>query len=157
MVEPQGLVHGALHVSFQRFARPAGGWITDVPRSLGTLPVPACGENFLLPIGDGEVFWIGLSLSPGAAPAAVRIVAERHDGVLLRSGDFFTPPSRWFAGFPDRHGLAVLDATLAWLTICHEATARIELAGWKTFADRTGTAAPKALDPSAAYGSWRLP
>lgn len=146
-----------LHVSFQRFAWPAGGWIAEVPGSLGALPVAACGADFLLPVGDGEAFWIGLSLSPGAAPAPVGITVERHDGTILQSGTLLVPPARWFAGFPDRNGIAVLDVAIAWLTVHCEAVARIELAGWEAFAERTGAAAPEALNPSAAYGSWRLP
>lgn len=39
----------------------------------------------------------------------------------------------------------------------YAAAARIKPPGREAFAERTGTAAPKALNPAAAYGSWRLP
>ena len=158
---PRGLACGPLQVSFQRFARPIGGRIAGVPRSLGALPLATYGDGFLLPVGPDEAFWIGLSMPFGTVPdrlrpAALQVVARGHDGTVRRSGALPVASTRVFTGFPDQDGVSVLDAAIAVLVLDEGATARIELVGPAAFTAHTGIAAPP-LDPAAGYGGWRLP
>ena len=155
-LQPQGLAAGPLHVSFQRFVRPASGRVAAAPSSLGALPVAACGAAFLLPVAAGEAFWIGLSVTPGAA-VRLLITAERRDGTSMPLAPVLVPPSRGVAGVPAGPQFAVFDAELAALILHGSTAARIEIADPATFAARTGVAAPAPPDPAAAYGGWRLP
>lgn len=153
---PEGLIEGALRVSFQRYVRPASGRVASVPASLGALPVAASDATFLLPISGQEAFWIGLSVI-GGVRARLLLTAEWRDGRTIRFPSVLVPPARVVAGVGDGHGYAVFDATLASLSL-HAATARrVEVVGATEYAARTGGDPPDSPDPGFAYGGWRLP
>lgn len=143
------LLPPGLHLSFQRYAAPPGGHAPErVPASLGLLPVGEADGELLLPLAEGEAFWIGLE-----AAWPVRLVLAVDGGRLALE--------RLVAG-ADRiagvEGLAFSRAGVGSLRLAtDEAEATLRLVDYGEFTARTGRAAPAPLDPRAGYGGWRLP
>jgi hypothetical protein len=165
-----GLRYGPLLVSFQRFARSAGGVVAEAPRSLGALPVAAAEGRFLLPAAPAEGFWIGAILAPAAdLPMAELIAWPRANGPrygVPRRGDprhlasLWRPQTAIIAGMirPDgrfdifsRESLAALDVRI------DGAAAQVAPVDPADYAAITGEPLLSPLDPSAGYGGWRLP
>lgn len=167
-----------LRVSFQRFAPPSGGVVDDVPRSLGALPVGAAGDGtLLLPVGEGEAFWIGLSTEAPGTRAEVAVAATLADGSVRAE-----PPVRvvgasripGMARADGRHDVFSRTATASSAGCrvlalrcrigrrggrvpARPAAVTVRLVDAASFAAETGCAPPGPLDPEAAYGGWRLP
>src|SRR5439155_18060967 len=71
-------------VSFQRFQLPTTGRVREAPISLGAIePAGTAAKGFLLPLYDGEAFWIGLDMERGSPPLAFSFAAELSDGSSL--------------------------------------------------------------------------
>lgn len=101
-----GLIYGALTVSFQRFAAPANGIVEGVPRSLGQLPLAReRADRFVVPIGDGEAVWIGLSV-PAGLSRRVAVVAQLVNGLTRQvcGPEAEVAPVRHLAGISDGEG-----------------------------------------------------
>jgi len=169
-----GLALGKLvTLSFQRFATPDPGIIDAAPPSLGALPVALGGPGIaLVPLADGEAFWIGLS---AGAPGTV--VSLRARG---RNGDWheaFPDASIGLAGVPRIAGLGRPDGRFdvlhrargpgdeaGFASLCITAAAgraaevaTLQLLGPAAFVEATGAPAPPPLDPGAGYDGWRAP
>ncbi len=154
---PEGLRFRSLLVSFQRFRRPPGDAIRAVPTSLGALPVAPDrqGAGFLLPLGDEEAFWLGIldSKAPIEIEATLRDGSVRH--VAQASGTHAA-----VAGIPTPEGdyrVLARSNVSALRVIAGGVAAGIELLAPADYSRRSGAPAPEPLDPSAAYGGWRLP
>lgn len=83
-IEPYrlGLADLAL-LSFQRFQNPDGGVIEKAPSSLGALPIgPGEAGEVLLPVTDGEAFWVGLTAIPPDG-VSFAIAAHSADGHIV--------------------------------------------------------------------------
>jgi hypothetical protein len=96
-------VTAALTVSFQRYPYPPSGWVEALPRSRGALPLAAPGPGrLLLPVPDGEAFWVGLLATPQGPPSLVAVAASLASGerVDLATGAAPAPD-------PGRDGFAV--------------------------------------------------
>ena len=71
-------------MSFQRFARPENGVVAQVPTSLGALPVGlGAAKDLMIPVADGEAFWIGLSVADPSAQIELAVAVELSDGTIL--------------------------------------------------------------------------
>lgn len=146
-----------LHLSFQRHASPPGlQAAARPPPSLGLLPLgrdPRGG--FLLPLAEGEAFWIGLD--PGEGPPL-----RLEWSVALAAGGREAQPARSVAG-PDRilafgGGRTLARALVDRLDLAVSgATASLRLVDYATFTAASGQPAPAPLDPRAGYKGWRLP
>jgi hypothetical protein len=76
---PPGLL-----LSFQRFMRPASGWVMRAPSSLGALPVAiADSHELLLPVATDEAFWIGLEVARPALRIGVAVVVVTTEGQMV--------------------------------------------------------------------------
>ena len=169
-----------MRVSFQRFEAPAGGLIAQAPSSLGALPVGQTDrDEWLLPLADGEAFWIGLNAEP-AAELAVRADAQRDGALDALSG------GRWDASAPQLMRVAAFlvvagirradgqlwpfarrpqtDAAPACHAVAlvvrnehHEGTVEVRLVDYAEFSARTGRPPPAPLDPDAGYKGYLLP
>lgn len=143
------LLAPGLHLSFQRYVAPPGGQAPErLPASLGLLPVGEADGDLLLPLAEGEAFWIGLE---AASPARLALAVDGGQLAL----------DRLVAG-PDRilgvEGLAFSRGQVGRLRLAtEEAVATLRLVDYGEFTARTGRAAPAPLDPRAGYGGWRLP
>ena len=188
MITPGGLmIPPALHVSFQRYARPPENVITKAPSSLGALPVGiAQSGNLVLPLAPDEAFWIGLEVtqadahmhlavrfqSPGepaldalsgetSSDARARRVAvpphQRIDGIALAASGF-----RSFARtvHAREDGATALLELVTTHGVDHEARShptRVVIVDYLTFETMTGRTRPAPLDPGAKYQGWLLP
>lgn len=171
-------VDGGLTLSFQRFALPAGGVIGRLPPSLGALPVGAAADGTLvLPVADGEAFWIGASTDRPKARAEVFVSAHLSDGTRREAPMVVAAPAARLAGLPREDGgfdALARTATPAGpgcdaLTVRYRIRQRgrrwsdraealaVRLLDPAAFAVATGEAPPGPLDPGAGYGGWRLP
>lgn len=158
----EGLRRGALLISFQRFARPAEEPPTAAPPpSLGALPVARSGADFLLPVPDGEAFWIGIMSSVARDLDAVVLEAVGADGRTRLPSERPTPELAVVGGIPlaggrwaplDRGSLAALE-----LSVGGQGSAIVRLADPASWAAATGQPPPAPLDPDGGYGGWRLP
>ena len=154
-----GLQREGLLVSFQRYARPTAGFVTDVPRSLGALPVAAAPKDFLLPLYLEEAVWIGVMVrQPGLLPLKLGLVGPNGRRIALASitrvgnaviagidrgdGSFTSLYRRSAARFLVRAGLATT------------AIIPVEPA---CYAEATGEPQPAPLDRAAGFGGYRLP
>jgi hypothetical protein len=151
---PDGLTIGARSISFQRFVRPADGTVAGAPASLGALPVAASAGDFLVPVGDGEAFWIGL-MGPGGIALEAVLPGERR-ALTPRSR---APELAVVAGLPRPDGrFDVLGAGLLAVQVSFGGrTAQVRLTPPDAYQAATGEPAPEPLDPSSGYGGWRLP
>ena len=182
---PGGLVIvPGLHVSFQRYARPAGDEVgASAPPSLGALPLALATSGVLaLPVAPDEAFWIGLDMTrPGAsAEVGLRFESPAQPAVDALSGApwneerpvFRTiPPDTSIDGialatggfrcFTRTRTAAEDDATgvldLVTRSVDARRTTRIALVAYGAFETITGRPRPAPLDPAAQYGGWRLP
>jgi hypothetical protein len=70
-----------LTLSFQRFVRPPHGLVESAPASLGALPV-AIGPagSLLLPVAEGEAFWVGLGLTGRSLVLQLALAVEVTGG-----------------------------------------------------------------------------
>jgi hypothetical protein len=138
----------------------------------------------LLPLAEGECFWIGLSFS-GAPPVAVSVALEREDGELIDvlTGAPWNTSGATLAQVPGtsvidgiRRADGGFDPLLRDDGIGRRPRSRrlhfgihrvgdrsaaqpvmLELVDYSTFAARTGRPAPEPLDPDAGYKGWLLP
>jgi hypothetical protein len=176
----EGLRLGPLSVSFQRFEAPAGGSIQQAPSSLGALPV---GENdrgeWLLPVADGEAFWIGVNAEP-AAELALRVDTQRDGALDALSGkewDVAAPQVMRVTAFVVIAGIhrgdgllwafarrPKSDAALASRAVSfvvrndhHQGLIEVRLIDYPGFAAQTGRPPPAPLDPDAGYKGVLLP
>ena len=106
-----GLQCGPLQISFQRYAAPESGTLSCLPNSLGQLPLGREGEDrFLLPVGDEEGVWIGLSVLSGL-PWRVTVAARLSNGrkEWICGPEAEVAPMLHLAGIPvdDGHWLAL--------------------------------------------------
>jgi hypothetical protein len=167
-----------LVLSFQRFALPATGVIDRLPPSLGALPAGVAQDGTLmLPVADGEAFWIGASTDGPDGQAEVMVSSVLSDGRTRVAPTLRAAPSARLAGLP--RGDGGYDAFTRTATTsgpgCDALTFRcrirqrgrpwparftrlvVRLAGPDAFAAATGVPPPGPLDPGAGYGGWRLP
>lgn len=146
-----------LHLSFQRYACPPGTRTgARPPPSLGLLPLGNDGGGgFVLPLAEGEAFWIGLDANGGPA---VRL----EWAVVLRTGGIDIQPALWVAG-PQRiagfgEGQPLARTLVDQLVLgAPGASATLRLVDPVEFTAASGRPAPAPLDPRAGYGGWRLP
>jgi hypothetical protein len=171
------LIRPGLRLSFQRFPLPGSGMIDEAPASLGALPVcRAADGSLLLPLADGEAFWIGLSTDPPGMEAEVSVSALLSDGTAVEEGPIPVAPIARLAGMrraDGRYGAFARAATaahpgcvsLAFRCRFRRGAGRrgaraaeltLLLVDGQTFAAAAGRA-PPPLDPAAGYGGWRLP
>jgi hypothetical protein len=176
-------VTGDLAVSFQRYPFPEAGRLDALPTSLGALPVcPAGPGRILLPSPAGEAFWLGFLPEPGAAPAAVGILAftGADDWIDAVSGRAAAPaaPDTWFQAPPRRQLEGIHRPDGGWWALARTAPAagapacsrlqlcirrgpalvslEVRLVDEQEFESACGTSVPP-LNPGSAYGGWRLP
>lgn len=142
-----------LHLSFQRHAAPADGGVQEpVPRSLGLLPLaPSPDGGLLLPLAEGEAFWIGLE---AGAALRLELVVVAKDGSRERLAREVAGPGR-IAGFAGRAFTSAAVESVQFAT--DAAAASVRVVSYAQFTAATGRAAPPALDPRAGFGGWRLP
>jgi hypothetical protein len=174
-----GLQLGPLSISFQRFQRPPDGIVLQIPPSLGALPAGQDGGGeWLLPVADGEAFWIGvnaeratelavkadrqkgealdaLSGRPWAAQTAQTVAVEQFVVIAgLRHRDALWAFARTAADptAPTCRAISFFerDASLSQLAI-------VRLVDYADFAERTGLAPPAPIDANAGYKGYRLP
>jgi hypothetical protein len=149
-----GLRASSLLVSFQRYVRPASGVVTRAPGSLGALPVAAAASEFLLPLADGEAFWIGV-MSPALDLKAVRleaVLSDRRQSLELRR----TAPDLAVAAGVERPdgSFDVLDRSV--LAVAVDG-ALVRVVDPPTYQTLSGETPPGPLDPSGGFGGWQLP
>lgn len=99
-----------LILTFQRFRYPPTGLVERPPASLGALPIGRSASGaWLLPLADGECFWIGMSESRAVAPSMLAVMAELGDATRLDAvsgqpwdershGELALPGALWLAG-----------------------------------------------------------
>jgi hypothetical protein len=172
-----------LAVSFQRFQQLANGFIRDVPASLGALPVgrSSSGE-LLLPVADGESFWIGLSsenrnsIQVGAEVDVIGIgPTDALSGRRWREDDARSvevAPRSVIVGIRRPDGSSWAFSRSATQPAPGSRSVRIVLFGddnetvssvgvalvdYAMFGRLTATLPPVPLDPEAGYKGWRLP
>jgi hypothetical protein len=156
----EGLRLGEALVSFQRFPLPLSATVDHAPPSYGALPVAPAPSGFLLPLAQGEAFWIGILMSSDTRPASVVVRARRQDGqwidvagtkessITVVTGEM--QPDMTFKVFS-------LQSTSAISVECEGCCTRIDLTDPLTFSAITGQPGPEPLDSTSAYGGWRLP
>jgi hypothetical protein len=149
-----GLSASSLLVSFQRYVRPESGVVARAPGSLGALPVAAAAGEFLVPLADGEAFWIGVT-SPALDLQAVRLEAvltDRRQPLPLRR----TAPDLAVAIGLERPdgGFDVLGPSLVAVAVDD---ALVRVVDPATYQALSGETPPEPLDPACGYGGWRLP
>jgi hypothetical protein len=174
-----GLQLGPVSVSFQRFHRPPGGIISQAPPSLGALPAGQDGGGeWLLPVADGEAFWIGLNVERAAA-LAVKADMQQGEALDAFSGRPWAPETAQtmvVERFVVVAGLRRGDTLWAFARSADAATApacraisffqrdaglselaAVRLVDYADFAERTGLAPPAPIDSEAGYKGHRLP
>jgi len=152
-----GLHLDGLRISFQRFALGADQRLHRAPASLGALPVAKADDVFLIPLAEDEGFWLGLE-SEHTNPIALEI--RDHDG------SWVTVASRDLTAFSLVQGLTLPDGSVRPFSLHWPTRLRIRVGSHVAHVDpcdrvsytsRTGEPAPPPLDPSSAFGGWRLP
>jgi hypothetical protein len=187
-IVPGGLsLPPGLHVSFQRYARPARDVIAKAPSSLGALPLAlALGTTEVaVPVAPDEAFWIGLEMKqPGVrAEVAVRYQSQVEPAVDALSGTPWSEQHPTWLKVPTYQSIegialsiggfrpfararpaqeddatAVLDLmTRADGMPGGSATTRVVLVDYSRFETTTGRQRPTPLDPDAQYQGWLLP
>jgi hypothetical protein len=157
---PEGLRLGALLVSFQRFARPVGDVVGRAPSSLGALPVAPGPSGFLLPLADDEAFWIGVIVPADPNPGALVLEVVFENGRTAPVTRLEKPGTVFIAGIGRSDGRfeAFCRPCIAGLYVSlGDHRTRVCLTEPTTYAEMSGCPRPEPLDPSAAYGGWRLP
>jgi hypothetical protein len=169
-----------LSVSFQRFEAPADGLIERAPSSLGALPVGETDRGeWLLPVADGEAFWIGVNAEP-AAELALRVDTQREgtlDALSGRRWDGSVPDVMPIAGFIVVAGIRRADGrswafarrpkddaapacravALSVRNEHHHGLVEVQLIDYPGFAARTGRSPPAPINPDAGYKGYLLP
>lgn len=156
----EGFRCGDLLFSFQRYAMPESGAVREIPRSCGILPLAATANGFLLPVRIGEAFWIGVTAAPDAYENAVFLRALTNDGKWRYPEALLRGSLRVFLGISNSDGSYTpfgRPKFLAVVVIIGNVDVRIDLSDPTAFTQASGQPAPGALDPSSAYGGWRLP
>jgi hypothetical protein len=156
----EGLRLGKAIVSFQRFPLPLSATVEHAPPSYGALPVAPAPSGFLLPLAQGEAFWIGILMSSDTRPASVvgagapaRRTMDRcrgHERVLDSVVTGEMQPDMTFKVFS-------LQSTSAISVEFEGCCTRIDLTDPMTFSAITGQPGPEPLDSASAYGGWLLP
>lgn len=169
-----------MSVSFQRFAAPAGGLIQQTPSSLGALPVGETdGGEWLLPVADGEAFWMGVNAEP-AADLALRVETHRDGALDALSGRRWGEPEPQVmhvtafvvvAGIHRSDGLLWVfarrprgDAAPACRSVAlvvrnehHQGLVEVRLVDYPSFAAQTGRPPPAPINPDTGYKGYLLP
>jgi hypothetical protein len=149
-------------VSFQRYARPVRDRILTTPSSLGALPVRPWEGTFLLPVGQNEAFWIGVTPSETTGFGKIELRGahvgngvERLPTHAMGSETRGAVASGWAQSDGSVEVFCVDTITCIFLSV-RAHTAEVLLVDPKTFAARTGLE-PPPLDCTAGYAGWRLP
>jgi hypothetical protein len=153
--------------------------VGDAPPSLGALPVGQDGHGeWLLPLADGEAFWIGIN-AERATELAVKVEGpqgDAFDALAGRPWDLQTAQTVVVDPFVVVAGLRRGDALWAFARTAADPAAPacraisffvrnaslpepaiVRVVDYADFAGRTGLAPPAPLDPDAGYKGYRLP
>jgi hypothetical protein len=174
-----------IEVSFQRYIKPETETMFDVPPSLGALAVAEIGRNtFLLPLHDGEAFWISADRQqlPAWSFSMTVVLADDTTYDLLSSrpaaktggSEWWVPPIRMIAGLAADDGSirplfrssdpasGAVRRLLVQSNGADRASHQATVAEFHTvdpfeFSTRTGLPAHDPPDPTHAYQGYRLP
>lgn len=180
MTSAAGLRFGStLLASFQRFQRPANAILTGIPTSLGALPIGSSSEDFLLPVGDDEGFWIGLQCE-GPMRIGLKVYTADTCVADALSGNPWSDERAYRLNVAPFGAIAgIFRSARSWWTLARSAappcpasrclrivifdtadriatSALVHLISPKQFQDVTGIAVP-AFDLDAGCKGWLLP